>query len=74
MKLQYHLNLTIRLFSVIIRTLVGGGLTPRQRLGKVKLVDGDKKNQKLMKLYQKLCTFAISLLAIIRGKKFNNIY
>ena len=30
-KLQYYWNLTIRLFSVISRTLVGGGLTALQR-------------------------------------------
>ena len=30
-KLQHHWNLTIWLFSVISRTLVGGGLTPLQR-------------------------------------------
>ena len=27
-KLQHHWNLTIRLFSVISRTLIGRGLTP----------------------------------------------
>ena len=30
-KLQHHRSLTIRFFSVISRTLVGGGLTPLQR-------------------------------------------
>ena len=30
-KLQHYWNLTIRLFSVICKTLIGGGLTPLQR-------------------------------------------
>ena len=30
-KLQHHWKLTLRLFSVISRTLIGGGLTPLQR-------------------------------------------
>ena len=45
LKLQHHWNLTIRLFSVISRTLVGGGLTPQQRSSRCILRHQPRGNQ-----------------------------